>query len=117
MKKILFGLIALIVIIAGSGYAWYKISYGGTSYYIQVTQDGKKVKEQDDTGKTYYHYEYKEKAYDKNGKMKQLDFNAEHNLRHEAYLKLTYNKAKGVTNWEEVQKAKIPSPALKEIQK
>ncbi len=40
----------------------------------------------------------------KNGESKDISFTAGHNLRKEAYLKVTDNKTKGVTNWEEVQK-------------
>ena len=41
---------------------------------------------------------------------------ASHNFRNQAYLELTYNKHKGVTNWNEVQEKEIPKPALKELQ-
>lgn len=47
MKKIFFGILALIVLIGGSGFAWYKVTYGGGTYYVQITKDGKeKVEEQ-----------------------------------------------------------------------
>ena len=46
MKKILFGIIALILVVGGAGFAWYKVSYGGGTYYVQITKDGK---EQQDT--------------------------------------------------------------------
>lgn len=42
MKKILIGLVALVFIIGGSAFAWYKINYGGTNYYVQIHNDGKK---------------------------------------------------------------------------
>ena len=41
MKKILFGIIALIILVGGAGFAWYKVSYGGGTYYVQITKDGK----------------------------------------------------------------------------
>lgn len=47
----------------------------------------------------------------KNGEAKDVSFTATHNLRKEAYLKVTDNKTKGVTNWEEVQKNDLPSKA------
>ena len=40
MKKVLFGLLALAVVIGGLGYGWYKSSYGGTERYVKITQDG-----------------------------------------------------------------------------
>lgn len=45
MKKILIGLVALVFIIGGSAFAWYKINYGGTNYYVQIHNDGKKLEE------------------------------------------------------------------------
>lgn len=117
MKKVLLGLVALLVILGGSGYAWYKISYGGTNYYLQVTQDGKKFESKDDSGKVYYDYKYTQDAFDKDGNGKKITFNADHNLKHEAYLKLTYNKTKGVTNWEEISKSEVPGKALTELNK
>ncbi len=42
MKKVLFGLLALAVVIGGLGYGWYKSSYGGTERYVKITQDGSK---------------------------------------------------------------------------
>ena len=92
MKKVLFGLLALAVVIGGLGYGWYKSSYGGS-------------------GERMVSYEYKLPSYDKNGEGKDISFTATHNLRKDAYLKVTDNKAKGVTNWEEVQKNDLPSKA------
>ena len=97
MKKILIGLVALVFIIGGSAFAWYKINYGGTNYYVQIHNDGKKLEEKTQSGSVWHGYGYKEKAYN------------------EAYLKLTYNKQKGVTNWEEVKKTAIPKKALDKL--
>lgn len=63
-----------------------------------------KLEEKTQSGSVWHGYGYKEKVYNNAGQEKTLDFTATHNLRHEAYLKLTYNKQKGVTNWEEVKK-------------
>ena len=41
-------------------------------------------------------YEYNLPSYDKNGEAKDVSFTATHNLRKEAYLKVTDNKTKGV---------------------
>ena len=115
MKKILIGLVALVFIIGGSAFAWYKINYGGTNYYVQIHNDGKKLEEKTQSGSVWHGYGYKEKAYNNAGQEKTLDFTATNNLRHEAYLKLTYNKQKGVTNWEEVKKTAIPKKALDKL--
>lgn len=42
MKKVLFGLLAFVVIIGGLGYSWYNTSYGGTERYVKITEDGRK---------------------------------------------------------------------------
>jgi len=101
-------------------YWWFRfrlvqINYGGTNYYVQIHNDGKKLEEKTQSGSVWHGYGYKEKAYNNAGQEKTLDFTATHNLRHEAYLKLTYNKQKGVTNWEEVKKTAIPKKALDKL--
>ncbi|RZI48956.1 YxeA family protein [Lactococcus kimchii] len=115
MKKILIGLAALILILAGAGTYWYHLKYGGESYYMQVMKDGKKSLTKDDAGKDYTYYDYKEKVYQKAGKEKEVEFTADHNLRKTAYLKLTVNIKKGVTSWEEVKKSEVPEKALTKI--
>ena len=116
MKKILFGIVALVVIVIGSGYAWYKVSYGGTEYYLQIKNDGKVVTgEKTYGGGKWKDYEYKIPAYTKDGKEKTLDFMGGHNLKHGAYLKVLNNNKKGVTSWEEVKKKDVPEKALSKI--
>lgn len=34
-----------------SGFAWYKVSYGGGTYYVQITKDGKEKEVSDNSGK------------------------------------------------------------------
>ena len=36
MKKVLVGLFAIMVMIIASGYTYYKMNYGGESYYVQI---------------------------------------------------------------------------------
>ena len=50
MKKVLFGLLALAIVIGGLGYGWYKSSYGGTERYVKITQDGVKKDEKSVSG-------------------------------------------------------------------
>lgn len=112
----MFGLVALILIIMGSGFAFYKATYGGTTYYVQIHEDGKEKKVALANGDFINRYDYNMKGFDSRGSGKILKFDADHNLRHEAYLKMTYNKTKGVTSWEEVQKSKLPEKALKALE-
>ncbi|GFO51627.1 YxeA family protein [Lactococcus garvieae] len=114
MKKILLGLVALVVIIGG-GFTWYNSEYGGKDYYIQVNKDGKKLTEKTPNGNTWHGFGYNEKGFDQAGHEKDLEFTALHNLRHDAYLKLTWNHKNGVTSWEEVQKKDVPEKALDKI--
>lgn len=115
MKKIFFGILALIVLIGGSGFAWYKVTYGGGTYYVQITKDGKEKSGRTDSGDKYTEYIYDINSYQKDGKEKKVNFMASHNLRKEAYLKLTVNSVKGITSWEEVKKADVPKEALKKL--
>lgn len=115
MKKVIFGIIAFIVVIGVAGFTFYKVSYGGTSYYVQILKDGKKTTGVADGGKTYHSYDYDQEAFDDKGDSKTIKFTATHNLKHDAYLKLTYNKSKGVTNWEKVETSKVPKPALNKL--
>ena len=67
------------------------------------------------SGKKFKEYDYDIKSYQKDGKEKRVTFMADHNLRKEAYLKLTVNSVKGVTSWEEVKKSEVPKEALKKL--
>lgn len=115
MKKILVGLIAVLLIIGGAGYTWYKTSYGGSNYYVKIHNDGKKLTEKADGGNVWHGYGYNEDGYAKDGKKKKLEFTSTHNLRHDAFLKLTYNNEKGVTSWEEVKESEVPQNALNQL--
>jgi conserved hypothetical protein TIGR01655 len=114
MKKILLVLAALVLVIGG-GVTWYNSEYGGKDYYIQVKKDGKEFSEKTHNGKTWHAYGYNEKGVDKAGQEKDLEFTAQHNLRHDAYLKITWNHKNGVTSWEEVQKKDVPEKSLDKI--
>ena len=48
---------------------------------------------------------------------KELDFNANKDrpLRREAFLKVTWNKKKGVTSYEEVQQKDLPKKAADKL--
>ncbi|HAP15385.1 MULTISPECIES: YxeA family protein [Lactococcus] len=115
MKKVLFGLLAFVVIIGGLGYGWYKTSYGGTERYVKITEDGRKKVIKADSGERFTDYEYEMTAYDKKGDEKEVSFTAQHNLRKNAYLKLIDNKVKGITSWEEVQEKDLPSKAKEKL--
>ncbi|KST80730.1 YxeA family protein [Lactococcus lactis subsp. lactis] len=111
MKKIFFGLATvLLVILIGSGYTWYKVNYGGTAYYVQINKNGKEEEKiTSDSSAKYKQYAYDIDFYQKDGKVKRVDFNTDHNLRKEAYLKLKVNSTK------EVKKSEVPKAALEKL--
>lgn len=115
MKKLLIGLVVVIVAAFGLFKFIETTEMGGDTYYVQVTTDGKQVTLKDDSGQEYLDYEYQLTGYDENGKSKELTFraNKERPLRKNAYLKVTYNtKKEGVTQWEEVAEKAVPKKAL-----
>ena len=116
MKKVLVGLLAIMVMIIASGYTYYKMNYGGESYYVQILVNGEREETPADDHTPMVIYHYKLDSFNSKGDKKLVKFMASHNLRNQAYLELTYNKHKGVTNWNEVQEKEIPKPALKELQ-
>ncbi|EJR49027.1 hypothetical protein IIM_03806 [Bacillus cereus VD107] len=82
---------------------------GKDEYYVQITVDGKEYHGKSDNGESYKDYQYKLTGFDKDGKEKELEFNAQKNLRKEAFLRVYYSDKKGVTAWEEVKKDELPA--------
>ena len=115
MKKVLVGIVALVLILVGGGYTWYHTAYGGDSYYVHIQEDGIAKKEKDDSGQEFTRYYYTLTGYYEKGEAKEMEFTGSHNLRHDAYLRLVYNDKKGVTSWEEVQKQDIPQKVQNKI--
>lgn len=117
MKKLLIGLAAFLVLAFAGFKIFEHVYYGGGTYYTQITTDGEKIAQKDDKGNTYDDYRYELPGYDKNGEKQDLDFNANRAtpLRKNAYLKVTYNQKKGVTQWEAVAKQDVPDKALNQL--
>lgn len=116
-EKIFIGLVSLIVIAFVGLQIADKVVKGGDEYFVQVTTDGQRVEEKDDSGNNYVDYKYSLPGYDKDGNKKELDFNANKDrpLRREAFLKVTWNKKKGVTSYEEVQQKDLPKKAADKL--
>ena len=115
MKKIFWGLVAVLVIIIGAGCVWYKVNYGTTPYYVQLTQDGKSEKINYNNGTSGTLYRYNLTGYDKSGKSQQVKLIESRILKHDAYLKVAYSKKENVISWEEVKKSEVPGAALEEL--
>lgn len=117
MKKLLIGLAAFLLLAFGGLKIFESMYYGGNTYYTQITTDGTKFYSTDSNGKKFADYKYELTGYDDKGDAQKLDFNANkaRPLKRNAYLKLTYNKKKGVTKWEAVKKSDVPSKALAKL--
>ncbi|WP_099221315.1 YxeA family protein [Listeria costaricensis] len=87
---------------------------GADQYYVQITQNGDKQTEYADDGEDISRYNYELTGYDENGKAKKLSFDAEKNLRLNAYLRVYY-KNDVVSSYEEVQKQDIPQKAQTQL--
>lgn len=118
MKK----LIIAIVVLIGLGAAFYGVlnidfnRLGKTSYYVQITEDGKKETTKLPNGEVMTEYAYKKDAYSDEGKKLAIEFTADKNLRKSAFLKIYVNKDHVVTSYDEVKLKDIPKQAAEKIQ-
>lgn len=118
MKKVLIVLVALL----GIGFIGLKVAdyfiMGGEQYYVKITTDGQREDVKADAGENVTQYKYSLPGYDKDGNEKQMDFNAfkDRPLRKNAYLKITWNKNKGVTSYEEVKESELPTAAKEKLE-
>ncbi len=119
MKKFLIGLL----IVAGIGVAGLKIAdavvLGGDDYYVQITTNGEKLVQKDSQNQEVITYQYTLPGFNKEGAEKELEFQGMQTrpLRKNAYLKVVWNKNKGVTGYEEVEKSAIPKAAQEKLTK
>ncbi|MFK4899223.1 YxeA family protein [Lactococcus petauri] len=116
MKKILLAFVAGILLLIGGTYTWYRIQTAGEIYYVQIKEDGQKKIERFNNGEQFENYYYNLTGYNDKGEAKKLNYTAGHNLKHGAFLKITYNNKRGVINWEEIQKKDIPQNVLDKFQ-
>lgn len=97
-------IIAVIIVIALMVGAYYFLVIHKDLYYTQI--DNTKVQEVNGSGDMKY--EYTLKAYNKNGKEKEVKFKTSRELREDAYLELEVMQIRGVVNWKEVQANELP---------
>lgn len=119
MKKMMIALVILLVVVVGGLATLRFVNFnhlGAEQYYVKITTDGAIEKETLDNGKVYETYWYKAyKAYNEEGKEISVDFSAQKNLRHDAYLRVYYKESKGITSYEEVQENEVPKKALEQL--
>lgn len=97
-------IIAVIIVIALAVGAYYSLFVHKDQYYTQI--DNTKIEEV--SGTDDMKYEYTLKAYNKNGKEKEIKFKTSRELREGAYLELDVMQMRGVINWREVQQNELP---------
>ncbi|HHQ2899419.1 TPA: YxeA family protein [Bacillus cereus] len=90
---------------------------GTEKYYVQINMNGNEVIHEVDGGEKLKRFEYELKGFNEDGEEKKLKFDAEKNLRKEAFLRVHYSKEKGVKTWEEVKKEEIPKKAREKLEK
>ncbi|GMR67110.1 YxeA family protein [Bacillus sp. MN7755] len=82
---------------------------GKDKYYVQITKDGIETTDKD------FKYTYKLTGFDKDGKEKELEFDAPKKLRKDAFLRVYYSDEKGVSSWEEVKKDELPAKVKEKL--
>lgn len=117
MKKFLIILLSIVAI----GFIGLKTAehfiMGGESYYVKITTEGEYEEGKSDSGVKIVQYNYNLPGYNQEGEKKDLEFAAfkDRPLKMNAYLKVTWNKNKGVTSYEEVKGSEVPEKAKEKL--
>ncbi|SFI68948.1 MULTISPECIES: YxeA family protein [unclassified Bacillus (in: firmicutes)] len=85
---------------------------GKDEYYVQIKTDGIETTYE---GQSSKYFKYKLTGFDKDGKEKELEFDAQKNLSKEAFLRVYYSDKKGVSAWEEVKKDELPAKVKEKL--
>jgi uncharacterized protein (TIGR01655 family) len=109
-------LVFIGVLIVAGGAVWVAENYSRETYYVFIREDGEIEKEKGMTQSLLGVYRYRMMGVQADGREKKLDFTANHNLRHGAYLKVLENRNRGVISWEEVQREDVPEEALYQLE-
>ena len=104
-------IIAVIIVIALIVGAYYFLVIHKELYYIKI--DNTKIEQLSTTDDMKYQYTLK--AYNKNGKEKEVKFKTSRELREGAYLELDFMQMRGVINWREVQENELPEDVKTKI--
>ncbi|MDR9856853.1 YxeA family protein [Paenibacillus sp. VCA1] len=118
MKKGIIALVVVVIVLVGFVVFIQNVNVnrlGAQQYYVQITQDGKKMEDKSDSGQKYVYYEYTLKGFDSNGKEKDLTFTAGKELRKNAYLRI-YVKGNEVSSYQEVQASELPEQAKQKLE-
>lgn len=111
----------LIIVLIGSFFGFrYYFNHTGEPYYVEITTNGEKEQGKDDTGtKVITSYSYSLSGYNEEGKKQQIEFKSfsDRQLRKGAFLKLIWNKRKGVIDWSEVNEKELPKKVKEQFEK
>jgi len=117
LKKVLLAIVLMVVLAFGGLRIADAIVMSGEDYYLQITDTGEKKAEKSDSGERMVSYDYTLTGFDKNGQEKEMSFTAfkDRPLIQGAYLKVTWNKKRGVTSYEQIQANEIPTQAKEKL--
>ena len=115
MKRVVFDLVAIIVLIVGNS-VWHNLEHGGKNLFVKIHEDEKIEMKRSDNGHVTK-YKYSVVGFDEKGKSQEIKLTAKYSLKHYDYLKVVTNKKKGVLSWKEVKKQEIPKNPLFELEK
>lgn len=107
LKEKLPGIIAVIIVIALAVGAYYFLIIHKEQYYTQI--DNTKIEQI--SGTDDMKYQYTLKAYNENGKEKEIKFKTSKKLEEGAYLELDVMQIRGVIKWREIQIDELPEDA------
>lgn len=94
-------ILGVIIFIAICAIAYYILMIHTTIFYTQIDNTNVKTVNGGE-------YEYTLRAYDEHGKMQDLTFKANKELRESAFLRLDTMSIRGVVSWEEVTYDELP---------
>ena len=89
--------------------------FGKDHVYVQIVGDGE-VEKEVANGVVYETYWYNEPAYTANGEQINVQFSAQKNLRHGAYLMLYMKNGNEVTSYDEIQFEELSKEVQKKMQ-
>ena len=101
------GIVAVLLIVG----AYYILFVQKTIYYVQI--DNTKIEQVSNSDDMKYQYTLT--AYNKNGKLKEVQFKTSRELRENAYLELEMMAVRGVYGWKEVQPEDLPDKVKAEM--
>ncbi|MCU4946844.1 YxeA family protein [Bacillus cereus] len=83
---------------------------GTEAYYVHITTNGELQEENEHTN-----YKYKLQGFNEEGEAKELEFTREKEIKKDAFMKVFYDKDKGVKGLDEVKKEDIPEKAKEKL--